>query len=62
MGKPVTPLIICPFRKAGMNSLIEVLAVSPGADNYTWSVGGGTITSGQGTSDMFVAKLSRACR
>jgi len=58
VGIPVTPLIICPFRKVGMNSLIEVLAGSPGADNYTWSVGGGTIISGQGTYDILIMTSS----
>ena len=58
VGKPITPIIFCPFNVVGMNSLIEVLAASPGADNYTWSVGGGTITSGQGTSDIWIMTSS----
>jgi len=58
VGKPITPIIICPFNIVGLNSLIEVLAASPGADNYSWSVGGGTITSGQGTSDIWIMTSS----
>jgi hypothetical protein len=58
VGKPITPIIICPFRKVGTNSFIEALGASPGADSYTWSVGGGTITSGQGTSDISITTSS----
>lgn len=55
---PATPTIICPYTKVGLNSLIEVNAVGPGAENYNWSVGGGTITSGQGTSDIWIMTSS----
>ncbi len=58
VGTPVTPTIIFPFNKVGTNSLIEVLAASPGADYYNWSVGGGTITSGQGSSDIWIMTSS----
>ena len=55
---PSTPTIISPYPKVGLNSLIEVNAVGPGAENYNWSVGGGTITSGQGTSDIWIMTSS----
>ena len=54
VGVPSTPTIICPYKLVGLNSLIEANAVGPGADNYYWSIGGGTITSGQGTSDIWI--------
>lgn len=38
----------------GLNSTIEVLGFSGGAENYNWTVGGATITSGQGTSDIVI--------
>lgn len=58
VGKPATPTIICPYTKVGLNSLIEVNAVGPGAESYNWTVGGGTITSGQGTSDIWIMTSS----
>ena len=58
VGNPATPTIICPYTLVGLNSLIEVNAVGPGAESYQWSVGGGTITSGQGTSDIWIQTAS----
>ena len=58
VGVPATPTIICPYTKVGLNSLIEINAVGPGAENYNWLVGGGTITSGQGTSDIWIMTSS----
>jgi hypothetical protein len=58
VGVPSAPTIICPYKIVGLNSLIEANAVGPGADNYQWNVGGGTITSGQGTSDIWITTSS----
>ena len=58
VGKPAKPTIICPYPIVGLNSLIEANAVGPGAESYQWNVGGGTITSGQGTSDIWITTSS----
>ena len=58
VGNPAAPTIICPYTIVGLNSLIEANAVGPGAESYQWNVGGGTITSGQGTSDIWITTSS----
>lgn len=60
IGKPLTPVIHFPFSKVGMNSYIETFATSPGATNYTWSIGGGTLLWGQGT-DNIALRTSSHC-
>lgn len=60
VGKAGTPTSIIPFWNNGMefgsNSVYEfsLLNTPTGATSYTWSVGGGTILSGQGTSSIYV--------
>lgn len=58
IGVPVTPLIQCPYTEVEPNSTIEAVGLSPGAENYNWTVAGGTITSGQGTSDIWIQTAS----
>ncbi len=60
VGKAGTPTSIIPFWNNGMefgsNSVYEfrLLNTPTGATSYTWSVGGGTILSGQGTTSIYV--------
>lgn len=60
VGKAGTPTSIIPFWNNGMefgsNSVYEfrLLNTPTGATSYTWSVGGGTILSGLGTTSIYV--------
>lgn len=60
VGVSGTPsiLIIPPLTKVGPNSTIEVIGLTSGAENYNWTVAGASITSGQGTSDIWIRTVS----
>ncbi|MBI9062222.1 MAG: M4 family metallopeptidase [Marinilabiliaceae bacterium] len=58
VGKPAKPILTCPYRKVGMNSRLELFADAGGAIEYDWKMGGGTVTYGQGTGNVWVRTSS----
>lgn len=59
IGTPPSPVITCPHSKVGLNSTIEAFGESNSATNFNWVLGGGTIISGQGTSDLLFRTSTR---
>ncbi len=59
VGNPPKPTVHCMQSVVGMNSLVEALAEAQHADSYIWTIGGGTLVSGQGKSDVFIRTSSR---
>lgn len=60
VGVPSNPSLITtpPLTQVGSNSIIQVMGLALGAENYNWTVAGGTITSGQGTSNIWIQTVS----
>lgn len=59
VGNSCKPVIECNYPSVGMNSLVEAFAYSENASSYHWLVSGGTVISGQGTSEVLIRTSNR---